>query len=70
MTVSPQNALFIYKYACVLEDPGHPPNAQPVFQMRLLDQADLDVIIAEQFPNIGIGRAINDRLERAAYKDH
>ena len=38
MTVSPQNALFIYKYACVLEDPGHPPNAQPVFQMRLLDQ--------------------------------
>jgi gliding motility-associated-like protein len=39
MTVTPQNALFIYKYACVLEDPGHPPNAQPVFQMRLLDQA-------------------------------
>jgi len=36
MTVTPQNALFIYKYACVLEDPGHPPNAQPVFQMRLL----------------------------------
>jgi len=39
MTVTPQNALFIYKYACVLEDPGHPPNAQPVFQMRLLDQS-------------------------------
>ena len=38
MTVSPQNALFIYKYACVLQDPGHPANAQPVFQMRLLDQ--------------------------------
>ena len=38
MTVTPQNALFIYKYAAVLEDPGHPPNAQPVFQMRLLDQ--------------------------------
>lgn len=36
MTVTPQNALFIYKYAVVLEDPGHPPNAQPVFQMRLL----------------------------------
>jgi len=36
--------------------------------MRLLDQSDLDVIIAERFPNIGIGRAINDRLERAAYK--
>ncbi|NBV08035.1 MAG: PKD domain-containing protein [Flavobacteriia bacterium] len=37
MTVSPQNALFIYKYACVLEDPGHEAAAQPVFQMRLLD---------------------------------
>ena len=37
LTVTPQNSLFIYKYACVLEDPGHPPNAQPVFQMRLLD---------------------------------
>lgn len=37
-------------------------------EMRLLDQSDLDVIIAERFPNTGIGRAINDRLERAAYK--
>jgi len=36
--------------------------------MRLLDECDLDVIIAERFPNTGIGRAINDRLERAAYK--
>jgi L-threonylcarbamoyladenylate synthase len=35
--------------------------------MRLLDQSDLDVIIAERFPNTGIGRAINDRLERASY---
>ena len=36
--------------------------------MRLLDQSDLDVIIAQHFPDTGIGRAINDRLERAAYK--
>ena len=36
--------------------------------MRLLDQSGLDVIIAQPFPNTGIGRAINDRLERAAYK--
>jgi gliding motility-associated-like protein len=43
MTVTPQNALFIYKYACVLEDPGHPPNAQPVFQMRLLDQSGAQI---------------------------
>ena len=43
MMVTPQNSLFIYKYACVLEDPGHPPNAQPVFQMRLLDQAGAQI---------------------------
>jgi L-threonylcarbamoyladenylate synthase len=36
--------------------------------MRLLDQSDLDAIIAERFPDTGIGRAINDRLERAAFK--
>jgi len=36
--------------------------------MRLLDQSGLDIIIAQRFPNTGIGRAINDRLERAAYK--
>jgi L-threonylcarbamoyladenylate synthase len=36
--------------------------------MRMLDQIDLDVIIAERFPDIGIGRAINDRLERAAFR--
>ena len=35
--------------------------------MRLMDQSDLDVILAERFPDSGIGRAINDRLERAAY---
>ncbi|NBX38694.1 MAG: PKD domain-containing protein [Flavobacteriia bacterium] len=38
LNVTPQNSLFIYKYACVLQDPGHSPNDQPVFQMRLLDQ--------------------------------
>lgn len=35
--------------------------------MRMLDQSDLDVIISQRFPDTGIGRAINDRLERAAY---
>lgn len=43
LLVSPQNALFIYKYATVLEDPGHPPNAQPVFEMRLLDAAGTQI---------------------------
>ena len=34
--------------------------------MRSLDGSDVDVILAEAFPNEGLGRAINDRLRRAA----
>jgi L-threonylcarbamoyladenylate synthase len=34
--------------------------------MRELDEANIDVIVAEQFPNLGLGRAINDRLNRAS----
>ncbi|HEY8405005.1 MAG TPA: L-threonylcarbamoyladenylate synthase [Flavobacteriales bacterium] len=34
--------------------------------MRELDQTDADVIIAEPVPDHGLGRAINDRLRRAA----
>lgn len=37
--------------------------------MRELDAMEIDKIIAERFPNEGIGRAINDRLERAASKN-
>jgi L-threonylcarbamoyladenylate synthase len=34
--------------------------------LRELDASDCDVIIAEEFPDQGLGRAINDRLRRAA----
>ena len=33
--------------------------------LRKIDQLDADVILTEPFPNEGIGRAINDRLNRA-----
>jgi L-threonylcarbamoyladenylate synthase len=36
--------------------------------MRKLDAANIDIILAERFPEHGIGLAINDRLERAAFK--
>jgi L-threonylcarbamoyladenylate synthase len=40
--------------------------AQKLFAtMRMIDMLSLDVIIAEIFPEEGIGRAINDRLNRA-----
>ncbi|MGA0558069.1 L-threonylcarbamoyladenylate synthase [Larkinella sp. VNQ87] len=36
--------------------------------MRSLDAHDVDVILAELLPETGLGRAINDRLRRAAFK--
>ncbi len=41
--------------------------AQHLFRvLRLLDDSDVEVILAERFPEEGLGRAINDRLERAS----
>jgi len=34
--------------------------------LHRLDKTNLDIIIAERFPDMGLGRAINDRLERAS----
>ena len=40
--------------------------AQKLFAyLRQIDQLNLDVILVEKLPEIGIGRAINDRLHRA-----
>lgn len=36
--------------------------------MHSLDKSGASKIIAEEFPEIGLGRAINDRLRRAAFK--
>jgi L-threonylcarbamoyladenylate synthase len=33
--------------------------------LREVDQLDADIILAERFPEAGLGRAINDRLQRA-----
>lgn len=34
--------------------------------MHRLDHADIDLIIAEKLPDVGLGKSINDRLKRAA----
>lgn len=34
--------------------------------LRQLDKLDIDAVVAEEVPHVGIGRAINDRLRRAA----
>jgi L-threonylcarbamoyladenylate synthase len=33
--------------------------------MHIMDKLDLDIIVAERFPDFGLGKSINDRLERA-----
>lgn len=44
--------------------------AQHLFAaLRQLDNMDLDVILAEYFPEEGLGRAINDRLKRASVRE-
>jgi L-threonylcarbamoyladenylate synthase len=37
--------------------------------MRNVDELDVDIILAEKFPNIGLGYAINDRLKRASIQE-
>jgi L-threonylcarbamoyladenylate synthase len=34
--------------------------------LRELDSSDCEVIVAEEFPDEGLGKAINDRLRRAS----
>lgn len=44
--------------------------ARNLFAMlRELDKTDVDIVFAEEVPDVGIGRAINDRLRRASYCD-
>ena len=45
-----------------LEEAAH----QLFFYMRELDEMNLDVILSEWVPDVGIGKAINDKLQRAA----
>jgi L-threonylcarbamoyladenylate synthase len=61
---------FEMKYSIheVLSPTGNLTEAASIIQCFALDQLHLDVIIAERFPDYGLGRTINDRLERATTK--
>ncbi len=54
----------------VLSEGGDPAEAaRHLFAvLRELDSTDCSVIVAEEFPETGLGRAINDRLRRASSK--
>ncbi|GAA5021483.1 threonylcarbamoyl-AMP synthase [Marivirga lumbricoides] len=38
--------------------------------LRELDESDADIILTEEVPDIGLGRAINDRLKRACVNEY
>jgi L-threonylcarbamoyladenylate synthase len=38
------------------------------YAMRILDESNCEIILAEEFPEELLGRAINDRLKRASVK--
>ncbi len=42
-TITPQSSLIIYKYAVIMEDPGHTAAEQPRFEARLIDQNGADI---------------------------
>jgi L-threonylcarbamoyladenylate synthase len=63
-TQVPQNLQFILSQQGNLAEA-----AQKLFAaMRMVDELDVDVILAEKFPDEGLGKAINDRLKRASIK--
>jgi L-threonylcarbamoyladenylate synthase len=57
-------------YEIVLSNKGDLGEAASMLfkALRFMDESEVDIIIAERVPDVGIGLAINDRLERAAYK--
>lgn len=58
------------KYCHVLSVNGNLAEAaQQLFAvMRILDNSDIEIILTEEFPDEGLGKAINDRLKRASFK--
>lgn len=63
LTGYPEENQFILSPSSNLEEAG----INLFKYMRNLDDAGFDIIIAEQVPDVGIGRAINDRLRRASH---
>lgn len=69
LTLSPSHAANRFAQSETLSANGDLREAAATFfaSLRRLDAAGLDLIIAEPFPEHGLGRALNDRLSRAAH---
>ncbi|HET9136812.1 MAG TPA: Sua5 family C-terminal domain-containing protein, partial [Candidatus Kapabacteria bacterium] len=63
-----ESSLIAKKYQRLLSPSGDLTEAaRNIFSaLRELDAMNVDVIYAELLPEIGLGRAVNDRLKRAA----
>ena len=59
---------FHLPFQCILSASGKLDEAaQNLFSsMRILDKMPIDIILSEFVPDVGLGKAINDRLRRAA----
>jgi gliding motility-associated-like protein len=57
LSVTSNNALFVYRYAVVLEDPNHPPGQQPNFRIRVIDQSGnvVDPVCGQYWVEAGVG---------------
>jgi L-threonylcarbamoyladenylate synthase len=56
------------RYQVILSSQGNIDEAanRLFSSLRMLDSMGVDIILAENVPNLGLGKAINDRLQRAA----
>lgn len=43
MNVTPENSIFLYKYAIVVQDPGHKPSDQPGFSVRITNVSGVTI---------------------------
>ena len=69
LTLKPVARVELFEKCEVLSESGDLREAAANFfaALRRLDAAGLDLIVAEDFPMQGLGRALNDRLTRAAH---
>jgi L-threonylcarbamoyladenylate synthase len=61
---------FHFPFQIILSPKGKPDEAaQNLFSaLRKLDKMPIEIILAEPVPDVGLGKAINDRLRRASFE--
>lgn len=69
LSFTPQHYPHVAKHLVLSPSGDLKEAAQNLFAMlRALDDSDVDMVLAEMVPDIGLGMAINDRLIRAAVR--